>query len=262
MTTLSDVDIEKAMAAGQLIRNGTDSQLSGACYELRLGDVYYDLTEDNRRIAINANGQVLIKPGHRVVLITHEEVEVPHDMIARIVSKGSLFSVGLSPAATIADPGFRGRLGIVTQNISDKYIELPQLEAIAKIDFCRLSGSTTRPYVGQHGFHTEIWPIKTHLQKEHADVACDSRVRSEEEEALGLLPQATQRLLKRLVRRQRLADGLIVAALFVNATAILLVGGRFLDSIVAFVISVLANVAVILVTFFSRGKRHASSGTG
>jgi dCTP deaminase len=66
------------------------------------------------------------------VLITAEDLAIPDDILVRVVSKGSLFSIGLSPVATYADPGFTGNLGIVTENISDKYVELPQGEAIAK----------------------------------------------------------------------------------------------------------------------------------
>jgi dCTP deaminase len=96
MTTLSDADIGAEMRLGRLIRNGDNQQLAGACYELRLGNVYYDLTESDLPIQVRPGQDILIKPGHRVVLITHEELEVPTDVLARIVSKGSLFSIGLS----------------------------------------------------------------------------------------------------------------------------------------------------------------------
>ncbi len=56
-----------------------------------MGNIYYDLTEADRRIDASASGTILIKPGHRVVLITLEELVVPNDIIARVVSKGSLF---------------------------------------------------------------------------------------------------------------------------------------------------------------------------
>lgn len=74
-----------------------------------MGNVYYDLTEGDQPIAIAAGQDILIKPGHRVVLITHEELAVPDDVLARVVSKGSLFSIGLSTVATYADPGSPGR---------------------------------------------------------------------------------------------------------------------------------------------------------
>ena len=89
MTTLSDADIGDEMGLGRLIRNGDAQQLAGACYELRLGNVYYDLTESDLPIFVGPGQDILIKPGHRVVLITHEELEVPTDVLARIVSKGS-----------------------------------------------------------------------------------------------------------------------------------------------------------------------------
>ena len=108
MSTLTDKEIRLAIENGHLVHDGELSQASGACYELRLGDVYYDLTEENRRISIPEGAFALIKPGHRVVLITYEELALSDDMFARIVCKGSLFSIGLSPVSTYADPGFRG----------------------------------------------------------------------------------------------------------------------------------------------------------
>ena len=64
MSTLSDRDIRFAIKNGELIRNGDQSHASGACYELkRMGDVYYDLTEDDkRRPTISGDEVVLIKP--------------------------------------------------------------------------------------------------------------------------------------------------------------------------------------------------------
>ena len=142
----------RALAHQQLpspIRGADPGRLAGACYELRMGNVYYDLTEGGKRFALAPGQIVLIKPGHRVVLITAEELEVPPDILVRVESKGSLFSVELSPVATYADPGFGGNLGVVTQNISDKYIELPQGEPIAKADFTRLTIRAARPYLSR-----------------------------------------------------------------------------------------------------------------
>jgi dCTP deaminase len=70
-----------------------------------------------REITVHGNGERK-QPGHRVVLITHEELEIPPNIIARIINKGSLFSIGLSPVCTYADPGFTGNLGVVTPNTS------------------------------------------------------------------------------------------------------------------------------------------------
>jgi dCTP deaminase len=244
MTTLSDADISAEMALGRLIRNGDPGQVAGACYELRLGDVYYDLTESDRPIQVAKGENILIKPGHRVVLITQEELEVPHDVLTRVVSKGSLFSVGLSPVATYADPGFSGNLGIVTQNMGDKYILLPQLEPIAKADFTRLTGNAKHTYSGQHGFRTKIWPIKYQLQKSHSDVVGDPRVGTEKEEGYRLLPQATASVLRKLERRQVLTDAAILIAVILNATSVFMVGNKLIDNFQGLVGNLLTSVLV------------------
>lgn len=255
MTTLTDTEIIAEMQLGRLVSNGDAGQVAGACYELRLGNVYYDLTESDRRIEVAQGENILIKPGHRVVLITHEELEVPDDVLTRIVSKGSLFSIGLSPVSTYADPGFSGNLGIVTQNISDKYIVLPQLEPIAKADFTRLNGNVDIPYRGQHGFRTQIWPIKHQLQRSHAEVAGDYRVGTEKDEAYRLLPQITANVLRQLERRQNLADGAIVTALFINALVLFLVGNKFLDSVLGIIGNLIATVIVTVVVLYAKRKR-------
>ena len=189
-----------------------------------------------------------------MVLITHEELIVPTDMIARVISKGSLFSVGLSPVCTYADPGFPGNLGIVTQNISDKYIELPIGEPIAKVDFARLRKSVDHPYQGQHGYKTEIWPIKYHLQKTYAEVSSDPRVESEKAEAYKLLPQATANLLHHMEKRQRLIDVAIIAAVFINAALLCVISTKILDTTTGIIGNLIASAIVGMIVLVSKWR--------
>nr|WP_315720169.1 MULTISPECIES: hypothetical protein [unclassified Bradyrhizobium] len=221
-----------------------------------MGTVYYDLTEGGKRFTLAPSEMVLIKPGHRVVLITAEELEVPSDILVRVVSKGSLFSVGLSPVATYADPGFGGNLGIVTQNVSDKYIQLPQGEPIAKADFTRLTSPSARLYQGQHGFQAGIWPIKTHLQKEHHEVANDPRVLSEKEEAFALLPAATRTAIRQVEQTQRLTNIGLVLAIVINSALLFLVSGRLLDLFTGIVGSLIASGIIGLATVFANPMRR------
>ena len=240
------------MASGHLIRSGDIRQVDAACYELRMGTIYYDLTESEKRIDVGSSGKILIKPGHRVVLITLEELAIPNDVIARVVSKGSLFSVGLSPVCTYADPGFEGNIGIVTQNISDKYIELPVGEIIAKVDFTILSSVSTRPYQGQHGFQTQIWPIKHHLQKTYDQVKNDSRVESEDKEAHKLLPKVTSDLLIRMEKNQFRVDVLIIALIFINSGALIAIAGEFVDLFLGIALNLIADFIMMIILFFIR----------
>lgn len=249
--TLSDAEIAIEINTNKLVTNVDMRQLAGACYELRMGNVYYDLTEEGKRFAV-ADGQcVLIKPGHRVVLITAEELNVPADILVRVVSKGSLFSIGLTPVATYADPGFGGNLGIVTQNISDKFIELPPGEPIAKADFTRLSKAANHPYKGQHGFQLGIWPIKFHLQKEYSQVARDSRVQPEIEEALALLPLATRTVIRRIERTQFWTMIAVFLTITLNTVFIFLVNGRVLDQFYGVVGNLIASGIIAFCTILA-----------
>lgn len=231
MTTLSDTDLAHEVGAGRLIKGADLDRLAGANYELRLSDAYYDLTESDKPITVGEGETILIKPGHHVVLITREELDLPANMIGRVVCKGSLFSIGLSHVATYADPGFKGNLGIVTQNISDKYIALPQGEPIAKIEFTKLSSAASTLYTGQHGFRTKIWPIKHQFQKTFEEIKNDRRVGTEDEEAYRLLPRPTAILLQRLERRQRWLDAGILAIVILNALALFLVNQQVITQV-------------------------------
>lgn len=241
MTTLSDIDVAKLISKGKLIKNGDPDLCVGASYELRLSDVYYDLTEGDRPIAVAAGEAILIKPGHHVVLISQEDLDVPDDLLGRVVAKGSLFSIGLSHVATYADPGFKGNLGIVTQNISDKYILLHPGERIAKIDFTQLSSPAKQLYAGQHGFRTQIWPIKHQLQKTFEEVKGDRRMGSEREEAYRLLPRATADLLRKLDRRHRLIDFSILILIVLNAVAIFLVNQQLISQLQSLIGNLVAS---------------------
>lgn len=254
MTTLSDIDIHKAMSNELLIKNGIPAQVGPACYELRMGNIYYDLTESDKRIDASEYHSILIKPGHRVVLITHEELVIPADIIARVISKGSLFSVGLSPVCTYADPGFYGNIGIVTQNISDKYIEIPIGESIAKVDFSILTSKVNKSYQGQHGFQTQIWPVKHQLQKTYKQIKSDPRVNSELEESYKILPQATVKILRKLQMKQRNIDIGILFSILINGLVLAAVSTKFLDFTVAIVINIISTAIVGLLIWIARDK--------
>ena len=128
---------------------------------MRSSNIYYDLSDNNKKYELQADEYILIKPKQLVVIITYESLSLPKDILGRILTKGSLFSLGLIPVNTYADPGFYGRLGIVFNNLSNNYIKINIHESIAKIEFSKLQEEVEGDYKGQHGYETQIWPIKT-----------------------------------------------------------------------------------------------------
>jgi dCTP deaminase len=245
MGTLSDLDIRTEIQAGRLVENAEMARVGPSCYELRMGSVYYDLTEGDKRIDAADFGTIVIKPGHRVVLITLERVLIPNHLVGRVTSKGSLFSVGLSPVSTYADPGFSGNLGIVTQNLGDKYIELQIGEPIAKIDFSQLTSAAQKPYVGQHGYHTKIWPIRHQLQKSHHEMQHDKRVGDELAESFKILPQATVTALKALQEKQRRIHLAILLSLFLNSFLLGAVTLKYVDVAVSIITNILSTGLIV-----------------
>jgi len=240
------------MQKQELIIDGIQKNIGSAYYELRMGRVYYDLTEKNKRIELKHGQKVIIKPGHRVVLITKEEVNIPKDIQGRVISKGSFFSIGLSPVCTNADPGFKGNLGLVTQNFSEKYIEIPQDEGLAKIDFSLLDQGTNKEYKGQHGFQTQIWPIKEHFQKEHKDLANDERVEDENTEGFRVIPSVVSMSLKKLESQQRKINIGLVLFLFLNLSLLGAVSTDFFDPMGAFTVNICSSFALWLFMKFAK----------
>lgn len=159
---LTDADIIMLGEKNILISSGFEaSQVKQTCYELRVGRYAYFLSrpENERKVEINEQNPLIVRPQEVVTIITYEAVNMPDFILGRIISKGHLFSIGLSPVITYADPGFSGNMGITFINLSKKTIKFGYKDSICKIEFEKLGKSVSQPYHGQHNFASEIWPI-------------------------------------------------------------------------------------------------------
>lgn len=219
--TLADFEIAAHSEKHDLIEEGFDARrVKQACYELTAGSVYYDLSDNKKRHEVKKGEYVLVKPKQLLVVITSEKLRLAPDMLGRILTKGHLFSLGLMPVNTYADPGFSGHLGIVLYNVSNHYIKLPQGEPIAKIEFCRLQYPVRVPYHGQHGYETQIWPIRDDLVLSDGDVASDPRVKSVVEEIELAYGPGIGRVMRRVFAHERRLFG--AASIYLVATLALI----------------------------------------
>jgi dCTP deaminase len=251
MSILSNEDIRTASRTERLIQTLDPNKLGGASYELSCSEIYYDLTENSTRIDANQFGRkILIKPKHTIVFITNESLEIPQDMTAHIISKGSLFSIGLSPVSTYADPGFEGKLGLVTTNNSDKYILMDVLQAVAKIHFTKLTKTSTLKYTGQHGYQSKMWVIRTDLQRTYEEVKNDRRMKSEMDEASLILPKHTSLAIDRLASQNRMIFRILALAFFLNAVLFLFIFNKFgIESVAGVAINLISSAIVGWLTF-------------
>lgn len=186
--TLTDDEIKAACANGELIVDSFEPRnVKQACYELRASRVYHTEIHApaSRRVDLDEPGNgddILIRPHELVVVIAQEELSLPPDVLGRVLSKGQLVSLGLVPVNTYADPGFQGQLGIVLLNASTSYLRIKPGEAIAKLEFSRLAAPVARPYHGQHGYSTKIWPLPGGAVMTPEQVSSDPRIGTPHEE--------------------------------------------------------------------------------
>jgi len=256
--TLNDTQIEDHSRNGQLIVNDFEpAQIRQACYELRSGNIYYDLTDGRKKYSVSNDGDILIKPHHMVVIITLEELRLPPDILGRILTKGSFFSLGLSPVNTYADPGFSGRLGIVMFNTSHDYIRIPIATSIAKIEFSKLSCAVKRPYSGQHGYETSIWPIRDDLILTEEQINQDSRIMNPIDELAMQHGELFGNLVRRVLRYERRI--LVFAAVFLIVNLLVLwtlQGTQFQVTAATVMLGIISNLFTLVITLLATNLRR------
>lgn len=164
---LTDSDIRELCSQNLLIKkNFNPVNVKQTCYELRASEiVWYTYRKEPEARREKVEEGIHIPPNTYATILTLEELEIPDDCVARIMTKGQLFSIGLSSVNTYADPGFSGKLGITFINHSNKNIFIPIGEPIAKIEFDKLKQKVASPYRGRHIDAQNLWPIYDRLFK-------------------------------------------------------------------------------------------------
>ena len=260
MGTLTDQDIKKYVSEKKLISDNFDAKLiKQACYELRASNIcYYLVGADLEKKVIQENEEILLRPNQIVVIITKETLNIPADILGRIMTKGRLFSLGVNAVNTYVDPGFVGRLGIVFQNQSTRYLKVPVGGAIAKIEFSKLHESVKDTYHGQHGYETNIWPLDkdyfvgTKELKEKFNIV-------DPLDEIGLLyGESLELVFKRVLKFER---RMIIGFIIYSVITLLYLGfvywmngsdRWFLEPLVSIAVGVLANIIFGIVSMFVR----------
>ncbi|MCE0485869.1 dCTP deaminase [Ornithinimicrobium sediminis] len=257
--TLTDADIIALAHEGRLIVNGfSEARIKQACYELSASETYYDLAAPDRPRQAGADGNILLKPKQILVFITEEELQLPPDILGRVLSKGQLFSLGVVPVNTYADPGFSGKLGIVLINASNDYLRIPPGMTIAKIEFVRLHHDVSRPYDGQHGYQTHIWPIRHDLKLTPQEIKDDKRIEDPTAEVVRAYGPDFGAVVERVFRYERRL--LLAAAVYLTTLVgvIALAFGREerLGIVAAVVLGIVSNLGFWLLTWFATNLRR------
>jgi dCTP deaminase len=89
---LVDHQLNAVCAAGELITHNFDANnIRKACYELRASDIFCETysSREDKRVSVDASGYIL-RPNSYVTAIVLETINLPDDVLARILAKGQL----------------------------------------------------------------------------------------------------------------------------------------------------------------------------
>lgn len=257
--TLNDVEIKELAQAKQLIvENYKEENVKQACYETRVGNEYFVINgTDSKKIELKEDGEIVFRPHQTIVVISKEKFVIPNNILARFLTKGSLFSLGFIPVNTYADPGFEGHMGIVMTNASNNYVKMRNGDVIAKVEFSRLQNAVQHSYHGQHGYETGIWPLKTEYimsQDEVEQKVKNYNEMSELEASYGTV--VAGKLEKLYVYGRRFFITSIVIILIDLAMIGIITVSDALHYILAFTTGIISNVIVLVIEwFYFKGRR-------
>jgi len=163
VSVLSDGTIRSLVEAGRIVIDPwDDGSVQPASVDLRLGDSFrvfhnhrataIDLREPptnlTEEVVVGEDEPFVIHPGEFCLGRTHEWVELPDDVVARIEGKSSLGRLGLIVHATagFCDPGWKGTLTLELNNLTRVPIRLYAGLPIAQLSFMALDAPARRPY--------------------------------------------------------------------------------------------------------------------
>jgi deoxycytidine triphosphate deaminase len=140
--------IQLMIESGVLLENADVQNITGAAYDLSLGDEYY--YGGKIKTLTDKEPFILIEPYDYAIVTSKEIAYFPKDIIGRFGLSVSLFCQGiiLSNGPQV-DPGFRGRLFCLLFNTSNASVFLKRGQHYATFEFHKLIEPTT-PYLGKY----------------------------------------------------------------------------------------------------------------
>lgn len=160
---LSDRTVKERLSRGDLVVRPLDlGDIQPASVDLRLGryirvyssstlthiDVRRNLAGLTERVEVVGDVPFILHPRQFVLGSTHEWVELPDDVVARLEGKSSLGRLGLviHSTAGFIDPGWRGTITLELSNNAPLPITLYRGMPICQLSFMQLSTPADRPY--------------------------------------------------------------------------------------------------------------------
>ena len=140
---LGDSRILERVEKQKLIENFSKECLESTGYDLRVNRAYMLGSDSFIGVKERKTPEVVeiesntfeLNPGDYILVETLEKVNMPSDVMARILPRSSLFRCGCILATAVVDPGYTGTLTIGLKNASDKVFKLERNARVAQIVF-------------------------------------------------------------------------------------------------------------------------------
>ncbi|MFH1786906.1 MAG: dCTP deaminase [archaeon] len=150
-------EIVKRVEKEMLLENSEHANVGGAGVDLRLDSVYRatgegKLGKDERvmpEVEKVGGEKFIIKPNEYVLVDTMEKVNMPDDLLARLLPRSSLFRMGGSLRHAVVDPGYKGKLTVGLKNDGHYNLALERGARICQIVFETVEGRT-KAYSGRY----------------------------------------------------------------------------------------------------------------
>ncbi|PKP54604.1 MAG: dCTP deaminase [Candidatus Altiarchaeales archaeon HGW-Altiarchaeales-3] len=141
----------------KLLVNFNEECLGSAGYDLRAGKIYKIISgskigatdrimPDVREIPAK---QYFMDAYEYILLETIEKVNMPNDLLARILNRSSLFRCGCTLATAVVDPGYCGTLTLGLKNLNKFKFEIEVGARVGQIVFETVEGDV-KPYDGRY----------------------------------------------------------------------------------------------------------------
>ena len=141
----------------KLLENFSIDCLEGAGYDLRVGRAY--TVESDSFVGVKERrtpevreviaDRFTLKPQEYLLVETVERVNMPHNLMARILQRSSIFRCGCMLATAVVDPGYCGTLTMGLKNASSREFTIEKNARIAQIVFEEVKDSR-KAYAGRY----------------------------------------------------------------------------------------------------------------
>lgn len=159
---LLDYEIQELIKKDTIMKNASTDRIQAASYDCALGFYYkrYDLenkTWPNEFTTMkpkeNGDGpaSILLKAGESVLLYTHEEFNIPNDMLLQASPRASWNRKGINvDLSFFVEPGFVGPFCFPVTNRNQHEVEISAQDAIMSVVFHMLSRPAKQGWSERH----------------------------------------------------------------------------------------------------------------